>query len=105
MPPKRSDGTPILARPVIFDIRDIPQQTRIDAYNQLQGKVRTSQRGWDRFCVGDYEITNARFTNMHAQIKKACMARDLAWRWEFRRVQNPDDPTDTSVWYLVTRLR
>lgn len=104
--PIKRNGARLISRPIVFDIEEeFPISQRIAAYDAMHAKVRLTRRGWDRFKVGEYEITDARITDMKRQIARACLARNLLWRWEFRRVQNPNDPWDRSVWYLVTRLR
>lgn len=106
-PPDKLDGVRFhhLSRPIILDIRDIPVKTREELYEVLRYHTRLTKRGWDRFAVHDYEITNVRISDVRKQINRACLARNLMWRWEFRRIQNPNDSADRTIWYLVSRLR
>jgi hypothetical protein len=92
-------------RPVYLDMADIPAETRFAIYEQRHETCRLTRNGWDRFLIGDFEIVSLRMADIVSQIKSACLARGLLWRFEIRRVQNPNDPEDRSAWYLVSRLR
>lgn len=104
-PPKSSKGRSISMRPIYVDLREIPIKERLALYEARKDRTRLSKRGYERFAVGDYEFVDSRITDIVNQIKNSCLSRGLAWRFEVRRVQNPNDAEDRSVWYLVSRLR
>jgi hypothetical protein len=67
--------------------------------------VRLSKRGWDRMRLNAYDFSHARIGDLKSQIVLACLARNLLFRFEIRRVRSPEGADDTRVWYLVTRTR
>lgn len=92
-------------RPVFLDMKDVPIQERLDWYERRHNRTRMTRVGWDRCKVGDYEITCTRRTDIILQIKNSLLPRNLLWRFEMRRIQNPEDKADRRPWYLVTRVR
>lgn len=92
-------------QPVFIDIKDVPIAERLRVFIKWEGRHRMSQKGWERFGVGDYQITDNRLTDLLYWIKKALLIRNLVWRFEIRRVQNPNDASDRTPFYLVTRVR
>jgi hypothetical protein len=103
--PFEGKGRGLSKRPIYVDMREIPIQTRLDWYEKMRGRTRLTKRGWDRFMVGEFEIVDQRLTDIVSQIKSACMARNLLWRFEIRRVKAPKGADPERAWYLVSRLR
>lgn len=92
-------------RPKFIDISEIAVMDRMDIFERWQHRVRHTQNGYERFGVGDFAVTSTSYTLLRDEILQTCLRRDLVWRWELRRIQNPNDPQDRRACHLVTRLR
>lgn len=104
--PKPAARSPKLSkRPLFFDVADIPIQARLDYWEKWNTRKRMSRNGWDRFNVGDYEAVPIRLVDIISQLRSALLSRNLVYRFEIRRIQNPNDGEDRAPWYLVSRVR
>jgi hypothetical protein len=103
--PRDASGRLIRTQPIILDMREIPIEARIEVYERRNHRVRLSKRGWDRMRLNAYDFSHARIGDLKSQIVLACLARNLLFRFEIRRVRSPEGADDTRVWYLVTRTR
>lgn len=105
MPEIRAHMSFMKLRPLLIDIREVSMDERLKWFNDFEHKRRASQIGWERYAVNDHVILDTKMSTIRIQIYSAMLKWGKDWRWEVRRVQNPDDKHDRRPHYLVTRLR
>lgn len=101
--PVGKNGKVIRSRPIIFDMRDIPEAD-LQWYLARAHRVRVSRKGWDRLHLGGCGLSCSPIGTIRQQIKLTCLPRNLFWQFELRRVASPE-ANDRRVWYVVTRTR
>lgn len=92
-------------RPRYVDIADVPIMDRMEIFERWQHRVRETRNGYELSDVGQFYVVSKSYTLLRDEILQTCLRRDLVWRWELRRIQNPNDKNDRTACFLVTRMR